>query len=258
MDHFIRTENELKAHASRPKISLLQHHKKDDNIGSYSRGKSRGIETGDEIPIEGCKTLNATCATWKTKVELFKTQRNATECRKDLLDQTKSSCEDLDVAYRMWMAKVENIRDVELVKEEEKPILNVPPCKVEDNIPDTNVEPEWYGKGHEGNKIANEIAIRSRIKRWINRCKAAKPLKYKKNRRKYIPNGFGEIQNDHVIYEFRAGIDSGKIPMMLLVERLFIYNNLGDRGKWMTVKKKKKKKKKKLKIVLKLFQQINP
>ncbi|RIB20665.1 hypothetical protein C2G38_2035043 [Gigaspora rosea] len=131
----------------------------------------------------------------------------------------------------MWMVKVENIRDVELVKKEEKPILTVPLCKVEDKIPDTNVEPEWYGKGHEVNKITNEIAIRSRIKRWINRYKAAKLLKYKEKRRKYIPNGFGKIQNDHVIYKFRAGIDSGKIPIMLLVERLFIYNNLGDRGK---------------------------
>ncbi|RIB23855.1 hypothetical protein C2G38_2170089 [Gigaspora rosea] len=78
----------------------------------------------------------------------------------------KKDGKSLDDTCRVWVLKVENIRSVKLVKEEEMSTLNVLPCKVGDEIP---VEPEWYDKGHERNTVTNEITIKSQS--WCRRWK---------------------------------------------------------------------------------------
>ncbi|RIB13040.1 hypothetical protein C2G38_2198994 [Gigaspora rosea] len=200
-----------------------------------------GIEVEKRKPTAGCETLRAACETWKTKIKLFKAQINSIRREKESPKRKEVDSKggkvygkSLEDTCGVWMLKVEKIRGVKLVKEEEESILNVLPCKVGDEIP---AKTEWYDKEHERNTVTNEIA-NSRVKRWISICEAAKQLKYKEKRRKYIPNGFSDIKNKHVTYEFRAGVDDGKTPlMMLLVGRLFIHNNLGDRGKKLDVKK---------------------
>ncbi|RIB11693.1 hypothetical protein C2G38_2042465 [Gigaspora rosea] len=129
------------------------------------------------------------------KVELFKVQIDSTKREKGLPKRKESDSKEkricvrsLDKAYKSWMTKVENTR------------------------------------GHEENKIANEITIRSRIKKWINKCKTAKLLKFKEKKRKDLPNGSEEIKSWHVTFEFQIRKTSEDIGRQLP----FIHNNLGE------------------------------
>ncbi|RIB29052.1 hypothetical protein C2G38_2156399 [Gigaspora rosea] len=199
--------------------------------------ETNGIDVEERESTKNCENLKAACIRWKKKVELFKTQANAIKYNEKLgpIGESYKNNLEVDKAYRVWILKVENVKGVELEKEKKKqPILNVLPCKVEDKNSDTN-------KGHEENKIANEITIRSRIKKWINKCKTAKLLKFKEKKRKDLPNGSEEIKSWHVTFEFQIRKTSEDIGRQLP----FIHNNLGEREKWIDIMKAYRKKKNK-------------
>ncbi|RIB00005.1 hypothetical protein C2G38_2236075 [Gigaspora rosea] len=153
-----------------------------------------------EKPTGSYRNLEAACVAWKTKIELFKAQVNKFEPEKRLKKEVSVS-ENPDDASRMWMLKVKDISNMKLVEKWKKRIKK-------DNV-------------------VNEVIKRPEEEKWINGYKTAKPTRSKEKEKKYIPNGFGVIRSDHVIYEFGTQrITSVERSIILLIERPFVHNNL--------------------------------
>ncbi|RIB03638.1 hypothetical protein C2G38_2224467 [Gigaspora rosea] len=179
------------------------HHEEKVNAPNNLKDQSTGVKEEGEMPTGSYRNMEATCVVWKTKIELFKTRVNEFEPKKELKNES-SKCKNLVDVSRKLMLKVEDISNMRMVEKWKKRMKVVLPSNMINEIPNKNIKPEQSNKGREKNNIVNEIIKRPEKKKWINGYKVVKPLKSKKEGRKYILNRFGKIRSNHVIYEFRT------------------------------------------------------
>ncbi|RIB10946.1 hypothetical protein C2G38_2043069 [Gigaspora rosea] len=175
------------------------------------------------------------------KVELFKAQIKTPDDRNQ---NNNISKEAFNNACRSWISRVNSLRNVMSVKEQEKHMFDVSSCHTIDEFLGDNVKSKLYDK--EGRIISRKV----HTKRRVSESKIMELLWHKKKGGRYMLGGL-ERSISNIMASFQktfAVVD--ELLIIFLVNMPFFHNNhnnLGDREKRLDVKKsyeyiKKKKK----------------